>query len=213
MKSVVFCLLLLILGVCPFSTVFSDTAAITKDGKKVLLKEKPKEEGLYDFRKTTWGMSKTQVKKTEKGEAIEGGESPLLYHGRVAGLDCIVAYSFVEEKLVRTAYMFTEDHSNRNDHISDYNNVKEILVKKYGEPIKDETIWKNDLYRDDAQRHGFAVSLGHLVLFSSWATHSTQIGLLLRGENYEINFAVQYQSKKLKVLEEKAREKKSLKEF
>jgi hypothetical protein len=91
--------------------------------------------------------------------------------------------------------------------------LKEFLVKKYGKPIKDSQLWKNDLYRDEYKDWGFAVSLGHLVYFADWETPNTHISLALYGENYEITLAIEYQSKKLKKLEEKEKEKKALDEF
>lgn len=83
----------------------------------------------------------------------------------MAGLDCLIFYIFAEGKLVRASHAFTEAHSNENDYISYYNSLKEILIKKYGKPIKDSQFRKNDLYRDDYQNWWFAVSLGHLVFF------------------------------------------------
>ena len=115
--------------------------------------------------------------------------------------------------------MFTHSHSNENDYILDFNKLKEILTKKYGKPIEDERLWKNDLYRDDPQYWGFAISLGHLIYLATWETPATDttdttiITLLLNGENFEIMFCIEYLSKNLHKLEEKAIEKKSLEEL
>ncbi|MCD6098451.1 DUF3157 family protein [bacterium] len=224
MRSRIFYWLILaiLFSVSASPLALADQIAITEDGKKVLLKdegtweyikEEPKKEEMYDFRKTTWGMGKIQVKKTEKGKIVEEDENLLAYQGTVGGLDCFILYIFAEGKLVRAKYAFTETHSNKNDYISDFNTLKETLTKKYGKPVKDSRIWRNDLYEDDYQYWGFAVSLGHLAYFAEWETPNTYITLALYGENYEITLAIEYQSKKLKKLEEKEREKKSLDEF
>jgi len=214
--------LIILLSIFSSTVVFADQTAITEDGKKVLLKddgtweyvkEEPKKEDLYDFRKTNWGMTKAQVKKTEKSKLVNEDENLLVYQGTVSGLDCLIVYIFAEGKLVRAKYIFTKTHSNKNDYISDFNTLKEVLTKKYGKPVKDSHIWKNDLYRDDYQYWGFAVSLGHLVYFADWETSNTNLSLALYGENFEITLAIEYQSKKLKKLEEKAKEKEALDEF
>ncbi|MDI6850997.1 MAG: DUF3157 family protein [bacterium] len=214
--------LIILIGILSSTVVFADQIAVTEDGKKVLLKddgtweyvkEEPKKEDLYDFRKTNWGMNKAEVKKTEKSKIVKEDENLLAYQGNVGGLECFILYIFAEGKLVRGKYVFTVTHSNKNDYILDYSTLKEFLVKKYGKPIKDSQLWKNDLYRDEYQNWGFAVSLGHLVYFADWETPNTHIILALYGENYEITLAIEYQSKKLKKLEEKEKEKKALDEF
>lgn len=167
----------------------------------------------YDFRKTHWGMSKAQVKKTEKGKIVRDVETMLVYQGNVGGHDCLIGYMFAEGKLVRSKYLFTETHSNANDYIVDYDRLKKILIKKYGKPIEDTLLWKNDLYKDDYQHWGLAVSLGHLFYFADWKTPNTEITLALNGENLDVTLEIEYISRKLEKLEEKAKEKKALDEF
>ncbi len=166
-----------------------------------------------DFRKTTWGMSKSQVKATEAGVPNSEDESVLMYSSRISGMNALVIYIFAENKLVRAKYLFTEEHSNRNDYITDYNSLKEALGKKYGKIKNEETVWRNDLYRDDFSQWGFAVSLGHLIYYSQWNTENTNISLVLSGENYDIKLAAEYTSKALEKLEEKVREKKQSSEL
>ncbi len=224
MRSKIFyrSVLIILLSISSSILVFANQIAITEDGKNVLLKddgnweyikEEQKKEDLYDFRKTNWGINKAQVKITEKGKIVKEDENLIAYQGNISGLDCFIFYILAEGKLVRAKYAFTETHSNKNDYIPDYNSLKETLIKKYGKPIEDSHLWKNDLYRDDNQNWGFAVSLGHLVYFADWETSTTNISLALYGENYEISLAIEYQSKKLKSLEEKAKQKKTLDEF
>lgn len=214
--------LILLLFLC-LLTGFSGQFATTEDGKKVLLKddgtweyvvkEEPIKKDKYNFRKTTWGMTKEQVKKTEKGKVEIEKDNSLIYSGKVGGLECGIGYVFAEGKLVRTRYLIIEKHTNKNDYITDYKSLKEILTKKYGKPIEDKQYWKKDLYKNDYQDWGFAISLGHLTYFATWRTNKTDIVLGLYGDNYKINLGVEYESIQLKVLEEKAREKKALDEF
>lgn len=167
----------------------------------------------YNFRKTKWGMSIKQVKSSEPLDVLKEDEDFLLYKTSVIAKDVIIAYFFVDNQLVRTRYVLEESHTNKNDFIGDYNNFKEILSKKYGKPNQDEIFWKNELYKDDYSDWGTAISLGHLSYLSKWETQDTEIANMLWGENYKILCIVEYSSKNLKEIEEKAKEKKALGEF
>ena len=158
-------------------------------------------------------MTKEQAEDTEKGKIIYDTEEILIYEGRLAGLACDIIYIFIERKLVRTKYLITEEHSNKNDYVSDYDSLKESLTKKYGQPIIDKRYWKHDLYKDDYQRWGFAVSIGHLSYYAMWKTLQTSIVLALYGDNYDITLVIEYKSEELKELEEREKEKELLEEF
>lgn len=200
------------------SITFSQQRAVTEDGKTVILysdgtwkydTSTPYEADSNAFRDTYWGMTKTQVKAVEKSELVKEDTDLLAYKGNVAELNCYILYIFVDGLLVRGKYVIIEEHSNRNDYISDYKKLKNLLQGKYKKPSKDEIYWKNDLYRDEYQSWGFAVSLGHLVYFTEWKTPTTDINLGLYGENYDITLAVEYISTKYKGLEEAAKKKKA----
>jgi len=166
-----------------------------------------------DFRKADWGMSIEEVKKTEETEILKETNDVLVYETTLAGYQALVAYIFAGNKLTRAKYSFIEDHSNKNDYISDYSNLKTLLTKKYGNPYEDETFWKNDLYRDDYSDWGFAISLGHLFYYAKWDSESTDIVAILQGENYQIETIIEYTSKDLENQEEKIREAEALNNF
>lgn len=167
----------------------------------------------YTFRKTTWGMSKEAVETTEIGKILYDTEEMLVYEGSIAGLDCEIIYISTEGKLVRAKYLITEEHSNKNMYISDYDNLKEKLIRKYGQPISDTHYWSRDLYKDDPQYWGFAVSIGDLRYFAMWETPQTSITLALHGDNYDITLAIEYRSQELTELEEREKEKRLLEDF
>lgn len=165
----------------------------------------------YTFRKTTWGMNKEQVKQTEKEkEIIYEDETMLAYDYRMLELNCKIVYIFVEGKLVRTKYPITEEHTNKNQYILDYNILRAALSKKYGKPLDAKLIWINPLYESDPQNWGLAISIGHMVDYTKWETLQTIIYLALLGDNYEIQLAIEYVSKELDELEEIEREKETL---
>lgn len=167
----------------------------------------------FTFRKTKWGMSKSDVKNSEPLKLFQEEDDLLVYKTKVLNKNVFVGYVFIDNQLVRTKYVLAESHSNQNDYIDDYLSFKAILEKKYGKPVDDQTIWRNDLYKSEYSDWGMAISIGHLVFHSTWITSSTEIMNILSGDNYEISCEVEYRSTKLKEIEKKAEEKKTLDEF
>lgn len=167
----------------------------------------------FTFRKTQWGMTPSEVKASEPLKIAKEAEGLLGYKTSVIGKDVFVAYFFIDNQLTRARYVLAESHSNKTDFITDYEDFKKILTKKYGTPVKDESFWKNDLYKDDYSGWGTAISLGHLIYFSTWSTDHTEISNMLMGENYGISCIVEYSSTNLKEIEKKAKEKKALEAF
>jgi hypothetical protein len=166
----------------------------------------------YDFRKANWGMSKEEVKATEDKKPDSEYDNSLVYYVKIGGDDYLCGYSFLQDKLYNTGYVFVGEHSNKNDYIRDYKNLKEILAKKYGKPWSDRTTWDNDLFKNDRSQWGLAVSIGHLSYGTIWDTSNTHVTLGLSGDNYEISLLVAYDSRELEkwvdeIKEEKAKSK------
>ena len=167
----------------------------------------------YDFRKTNWGMSKEQVKATEDKKPDSEYDNSLVYYVKIDGDDYLCGYSFLQDKLYNTGYVFVGDHSNKNDYIRDYKNLKEILTKKYGKPKTDRITWDNDLFKNDMSQWGLAVSIGHLSYGNIWETSTTYITLGLNGDNYEISLIAAYDSRKLKNWADKIKSEKNKSNF
>jgi hypothetical protein len=168
--------------------------------------------GFAQFRGVEWGAPKKEVKEAEGGEPIQksdqGNTTALLYTDTVSGLDVFVLYIFYENQLARSMYSFINEHTNRNDFITDFNKINDLLVEKYKEPENDEINWKNDLYKDDKEDWGTALAIGHLRFYTSWNLEEVQIEHVLGGDNREINHIIAYEHKKLaKKIEKSSKEK------
>jgi hypothetical protein len=166
-----------------------------------------------DFRNTRWGMPKDEVKKSESIPVKYEDSKLLVYQSTVASMGAKIIYIFSNNKLVRAKYVITEEHTNKNQYISDFNNLKEILTKKYEKPKDERITWLNDLYKDDYSKWGMAISSGDLTYFSEWEKDDTNIFLLLSGDNYKIQLGVEYTSKSLEELEEKENNQKRASEL
>ena len=165
----------------------------------------------YTFRKTKWGMSKKQIKEIEGDDVYFENDGLLVYDNiKVAGYPAQLGYIFTQNKLVRSKYNFIQKHSNENDFITDYKDLKSKLTKKYGKPTSDDHYWPQTLYKDNPEKWGFAISLGHHAYFTEWQNKDTQILLYLTGENYKIDLGIEYTSKEYEELEEEEKEKEHL---
>lgn len=209
-----------ILITCLFAMLFSQDKAITEDGKTVLLKndgtweyeiihDKNTEEDEPDFRKSHWGDSYGEVVESEQldifTEADRSGIKILAYKTDVGGLNATMVYLFAADKLYTAKYIFIEKHTNKNDYINNYNTIKQILTNKYGTPAEDETLWRNNLFKDEPEQYGTALSIGHLVYYSSWNLEKTEISLFINGDNFEVSHTLEYASKEFVDLSDKAK--------
>jgi hypothetical protein len=163
-----------------------------------------------DFRRTSWGMTREQVKAVESSKLIKEDEHGLFYSSELSGFgEVLIGYIFAEGKLVRTSYISQVRHTNSNAFIEDFTKIKSILTEKYGRPESDDVVWLDNLYKDDPDNWGMAVSAGHLVYDTVWKTKTTKILEKLKGDNFDVTLIVKYTSLELAGLEEaKDKEKK-----
>ncbi len=125
-------------------------------------------------------------------------------------LSTYVGYVFPNNRLIRSRYLITEEHSNRNDYIQDFTSLKLLLIKKYGSPEEDRIYWKRDSYKDMPDHWGFAISTGDLLYYSVWQTEDTEISMTLDGDNYEIFLLIDYTGKEFKDQELQTKEAEAL---
>jgi hypothetical protein len=158
-------------------------------------------------------MGVEDVKATETADYAGEQSGYLIYKGTLSALDTWIGYVFTNGLFTRARYSISKAHTNRNDYIDDYATLKGQLVKKYGNPLSDQTNWKNDLYKSDRTEWGFAISLGHLSYYSKWETPRTEIVLALFGDNYEISLIIEYTSKELGAIEQQTKQSEDLSNF
>lgn len=159
-------------------------------------KEVSEEENDFnpDFRNIKWGMNVDEVKKREDSVLAYEDDKGLIYQDLyVAGFDANLFYYFnVNGELYQAIYGFTHDHVNETEFIRDYEDIKEELIEKYGEPIEDEQYWFDDLYKDDPSDWGMAIITGDLTYMTEWVTEDVNVRMLLEGDNFETTFMIAY---------------------
>jgi hypothetical protein len=170
------------------------------------VKEAPPKLSIIDIRQVHWGMSRDQVKETEKGIAISKGDDSIYYQETLLEYPVVLNYFFKNDRLVSAVYDFSQKYPDNelNKFIDDFNIVKEALIKKYGEPNTDTHVWKNSAlekaYQNKPKEFGFMVKIGGLEYFSKWEKDNTAIMLSLKGEQSgkmrEIVLKLSYEAKK-----------------
>lgn len=167
------------------------------------------------FRSTTWGMSSDEVKEVEtiSNEMIgELGQTVLVSNAKINGLETLVGYFFIDDKLYKARYMIKENYTNDNQYVDDYKSISAILSTKYGyKSIYYD--WSDDLYKEDTSKYGFAVSLGHLMLGTNFEDEVTKIFHLLKGNDYKVSHFIDYSSLELISLEKELRRNKIMNDF
>ena len=176
----------------------ADNNGVSSAGNSQQLADQ-KDKNKFHFRKTRWGMSKKQVKASETNEMIAMDDLDLVAcESIVNGRDCFITYEFVNNKLAKAGYLFRDKHAfNWNQYIRDYKSLKDLLIKKYGWADRDIVKWNDELYKNDRERWGLAVILGHLLYGTEWQTGETEIFLSLAGGDYKAQCTVNYVSKTL----------------
>ena len=166
--------------------------------------------GDFDFRKTRWGMSKAEVKASEKLQPVYAQEEGLTYEVSI-GFDSVnLLYNFTQDKLTSTGYVFATERCVGTTCIDDFLKKKELLSKKYGDPVQERRIWHNDLFKNDSQKWGLAVSVGLLEFISGWERQNTKILLSLSGKEFKSTLSIAYYSKALFHLTKEELEKEQL---
>lgn len=147
----------------------------------------------FDLRNIRWGMSVDEVKASEPEKPVFEQKEVLTYKINIAGFNTNLFYVFIENKLYNAGYSFLTEHTNKNDYVGDYENLKKILDEKYGSE-KSSILWKNNLYKNDSNYIGMAISSGHVVYSTLWNTDKTKITLSLRGDNFKVKLNIFYDS-------------------
>ena len=155
---------------------------------------KTKEGGEFSFRKTTWGMSREQVKASEDG--VPTGEMPevITYRGEVEGIPVIVGYLFDGDKLIKAGYLMQGSYEDPNSYISDYNKVKDFLINEHGTPAQDEVVWGEGEKVEDPGKFGESVCGGKLRYLTIWVDPVTVIRESLDGEDGKCKHGVMFES-------------------
>ncbi|RYZ17073.1 MAG: hypothetical protein EOO70_02955 [Myxococcaceae bacterium] len=148
------------------------------------------------YQQARWGMSLVELKKLYPGAGhVEA--SGIALNGKTAGLETVTVFRLVGDKLVLVIVTETENRSSAAADLQDYERLKRLLTRRYGEPLNEEEAWSSDLFRGDPARRANAIKMKTLVLKTTWMTGETMIILEAEGEAFGIKSSVSYLSARL----------------
>ena len=149
----------------------------------------------YDFRLTRWGMTQNDViAAEEKMDPVERSESIITYKTQVLNRNVLLQYLFVQDKLVGAKYKLDDNYLNSNHFMRAYDQFKQKVTEKYGPPSKNATKWLNATYKNNRQKRGLALSLGHIKYVTKWKIQNTTIECRLLEQNLYVICLLEYWS-------------------
>ncbi|MGB9438687.1 MAG: hypothetical protein WCB15_12150 [Desulfobacterales bacterium] len=148
----------------------------------------------YNFRHTSWGMTPEEVIASETMAPIEKDEKMIKYNTQILNKNVELLYLFAQNKLIGASYKLDENYLNSERFIKAYTRFKGELIKKYGQPNKEITQWKNDAFKSDRSKWGIALSLGYLEYFTFWEIPGTTVSCGLKEKNYYVLCSIEYWS-------------------
>ncbi|PPH16146.1 hypothetical protein C5C35_11155 [Rathayibacter sp. AY1F8] len=158
------------------------------------------------FRRAPWGATKAEILESEPSKPSGQTDTALIYEVRLSDLDVQAFYILVNDTLVRAKYIVTEEYTNEYNYVRAFDRLKDLLVKKYGSPLKDNEYWSDDLWRDDPFKLGVAAASGAYSHYIIWEIAGSRIILYLGGENYIVSLLIEYSSLELETLENEHQE-------
>ena len=160
---------------------------LRNDGTWQLAESVYRDEDSYEFRRTTWGMSSAKVARSESLELLRGND---LVIGSIGGLTVHIGYVFHDDKLVGGICRLVERHTEESSFAADFDSLKSALVRRHGEPFRDELVWENDQFKEYPQFYGTAISLEHLEMNTQWETERSIVSLVMRGHTYVASWSI-----------------------
>jgi len=88
----------------------------------------------FDFRKTFWGMTRSDVKISENTYPLSENETHITYDDTFMSLRATVGFHFMDDLLIEAGYAFREFYTDRALYISAYERVKLMITQIYGAP-------------------------------------------------------------------------------
>lgn len=148
----------------------------------------------FNFRKTTWGMSRAQVKESEATEPTGEKTDVVTYRDELEGIPVIVGYLFDGDTLTRAGYLMRGSYEDPGKYIEDYKKVKELMIVNYGAPAQDEIRWNEGEESLDPAKYGEAVCGGKLTYITVWTDGVTVVRESLRGEDGKCSHGLMFES-------------------
>jgi len=161
-----------------------------------------------DFRNVKWAMSPDDVQLHEKIQfttEIDGHRTVLGGNAQIGGKNCLLIYAFIDDKLLRALYNFSETYTDYNRYYHDYLGVNETLKKTYGKPVEENSM----LPRNTKQQNiGVRILSGKAGFRTKWnLKNGNYVIHSLYGEQLKVSHWIEFTTYANKAVMEKLGEK------
>jgi len=163
---------------------------------------KAEEGGSGDFRKAKWGMTKDEVKASEKLPVSEELPGVVTYVGELGGKPAIIGYVFnAEGQLMRAGYLVDNYDIPPGDYVAAFEKAKRDMGVRLGRPSADGIEWASGVQDEtDPEKFGEAACAGKLQYAVSWINDRTAVNLTLDGDGGKCRLGAMYDSMDLYVV-------------
>jgi hypothetical protein len=135
------------------------------------------------------------------------------------GTPARILHIFANDKLVRSKFIFSTEHSDPTSFVADYAAIAARMLKEYGKPTGERAVWENDSLQEEKIAYlqqdralpsdvlpsdknvGLSIALGHLKLYAQWCGPQTEILHTLTGVDHTVTHQIELRSVELKALE------------
>ena len=158
--------------------------------------------GSGDFRNAKWGMTKDEVKSSEKLSLSDELPEAITYVSEMGGKPAIIGYVFNEEgQLMRAGYLVDDEQISPRDYVAAFEEAKKDMGVRLGMPSTDRMLWTSGVQDvTDPEQFGEATCDGKIRYIAGWANERTAINLTLDGYEGKCRLAAMYDSMDLYVL-------------
>lgn len=160
----------------------------------------------FNFRNTSWGMSKIDVLASESMEPVVKTDTQIGYFTEILDKNIYLAFNFADDQLISALYALRYMRENLDDSCKDFEDFKQILTMKYGDPNAGQgDVWADPSYGDedslkilvsDPTKYKAALDQGRLLHVALWKTDNTWVKVALSKmmEGHPCGVSVEYKS-------------------
>ena len=158
--------------------------------------------GSGDFRDTKWGMTKEEVKASEKLPLSDESPEAVTYISELGGKPAIIGYVFNKEgQLIRAGLLVEDEKIPPQDYVAAFEEAKKDMGVRLGMPSTDRMLWTSGVQDvTDPEQFGEATCEGKMRYIAGWANERSAINLTLDGYEGKCRLAAMYDSMDLYVL-------------
>ena len=152
--------------------------------------------GSGDFRDAKWGMTKDEVKASEKLPLSDELPEAITYISELGGKPAIIGYVFNEDgKLIRAGYLVEDEQIPPQDYVAAFDKAKKDMGVRLGMPSTDRMLWTSGVQDvTDPEKFGEATCEGKMRYIAGWANERSAINLTLSGYEGKCRLAAMYDS-------------------